>query len=153
MPVQARPPPPAMLLQRCTQLVSLRAFRPLVGAWDCAFALHTLPRSDQDNFGQAESAAAQLQAGGGTAADELPWAGVGDPDSLEAAAAAAAERQQWGGMEAEAAVPVEQQRLLQAGVLGVPNAGKSTLVNALVGMKVRCAAGRCGQWVFGLVGE
>ncbi|KAI3438239.1 hypothetical protein D9Q98_000676 [Chlorella vulgaris] len=33
-------------------------------------------------------------------------------------------------------VPVDQQRLLQAGVLGVPNAGKSTLVNGLVGRKV-----------------
>lgn len=33
-------------------------------------------------------------------------------------------------------VPIDQQRLLQVGILGVPNAGKSTLTNALVGSKV-----------------
>ena len=34
------------------------------------------------------------------------------------------------------AVPVSEQRLLQAGIVGVPNSGKSTLTNALVGHKV-----------------
>lgn len=38
--------------------------------------------------------------------------------------------------------PVEDQKLLQVAVVGVPNAGKSSLVNALVGSKVSedCAA-------------
>lgn len=35
------------------------------------------------------------------------------------------------------AVPESEQKLLQVGVVGVPNAGKSTLTNALVGTKVR----------------
>lgn len=38
------------------------------------------------------------------------------------------------------AVPVSEQRLLQAGIVGVPNSGKSTLTNALVGHKVRSTA-------------
>lgn len=34
-------------------------------------------------------------------------------------------------------IPADQQRLVRAAVLGVPNAGKSTLVNQLVGKKVK----------------
>ena len=39
--------------------------------------------------------------------------------------------------EKEESVPLSEQRLLQAGIVGVPNSGKSTLTNALVGQKAR----------------
>lgn len=37
------------------------------------------------------------------------------------------------------AVPLSEQKLLQVAVVGVPNAGKSSMVNALTGSKVRTA--------------
>jgi len=50
-----------------------------------------------------------------------------------------------GDAERPEAVPVSEQRLLQAGIVGVPNSGKSTLTNALVGHKVRSTAFALGK--------
>lgn len=45
-------------------------------------------------------------------------------------------------------MPVEQQKLLQVAVVGVPNAGKSSMVNALVGSKVRALQNEAGPIVY-----
>eukprot|EP00891_Asterochloris_glomerata_P003404 jgi/Astpho2/3404/e_gw1.00054.126.1_t len=39
-------------------------------------------------------------------------------------------------------VPIEDQELLQVGIVGAPNAGKSTLTNALVGVKVTATSNK-----------
>lgn len=110
-----------MLFQRCTTLVSLRAFRPLLSAWGLPAGVRPLS-SDVD----AEAGIAALLAAAEAEAQQLAAVGVPGSGNPE---------QQW----AEGDVPADQQRLLQAGVVGVPNAGKSTLVNALVGTKVGCS--------------
>lgn len=74
----------------------------------------------------AEAGIAALLAAAEAEAQQLAAVGVPGSGNPE---------QQW----AEGDVPADQQRLLQAGVVGVPNAGKSTLVNALVGTKVGCS--------------
>ena len=93
---------------------------------------------------------------GGLTAEEAAWlkelqrdaaAVTADDGSYDPAAFAAL-----GLPPPDAAVPAEAQRLLQAGVVGAPNAGKSTLVNQLVQAKVRAGwvgGGGGGGWVGG----
>lgn len=117
----------------------LRSLAPLTGGW-AALPPSTRPHStssdsessdeelgaDQRAFlDELHAAAAALEDGSaGVQPDLVELLGVPPPDARDTD------------------VPPEQQRLLQAGVVGAPNAGKSTLVNQLCGAKVgRCTAG------------
>lgn len=115
-----------MLLRSCERWGVLQALTPLISTWGCraqAAMLHSASDSDTEAdtaevaafFDELSRDAAALESGGPELQRELD-------EMLE-------------GIQGH--VPVDQQRLLQAGVLGVPNAGKSTLVNGLVGRKVR----------------
>lgn len=112
---------------RCAeQLVQLRAFRPLLSAWG-ACRLHSA--SDSDSDGELDPAAAAFFADLRRDSALLASAGGGAELHRHEQLLEAAEGTDEG-------VPVGQQRLLQVGVMGVPNAGKSTLVNVLAGFKV-----------------
>jgi hypothetical protein len=78
-----------------------------------------------------------------TGAPQLWGRGPLQPASASELPANAAEHVGEGSWEAcalqekQESVPLSEQRLLQAGIVGVPNSGKSTLTNALVGQKAR----------------
>lgn len=141
----------SMLLRRLAQA---KALQPLLGsyrgAWQAAghlfsslsdssdderssaaAAAGSSSTSDCEELGPEEAAWLEQLQRDAAAADSLDPADLAQLD--EALGLAAPDRN-------AADVPPEDQKLLQAGVVGAPNAGKSTLVNRLVNAKV------CAWW-------
>eukprot|EP00884_Botryococcus_braunii_P013089 jgi/Botrbrau1/21781/Bobra.0190s0008.1 len=56
------------------------------------------------------------------------------------------------GRKQKASVPLERQRVLTTAILGVPNAGKSTLINALIRSKVAAVSPKTNTTVIPILG-
>jgi hypothetical protein len=115
-----------MLALGTQQQALLRALRPLLASLSTvpsAARLFSSSDSDEDSGDQAAALFADLRSQTALLAD-----GQGGQDLQQ--------RLDHLLGEGDSTVPTERQRLLQVGVVGAPNAGKSTLLNALTAFKV-----------------
>ncbi|GAB4814249.1 hypothetical protein N2152v2_001295 [Parachlorella kessleri] len=119
------------MLHRVQQLISLRDFRPFVQHFSAPLAayLHTLPATEEGPAASTPSKQQGQHLHLGEALDELLGSNV---------------ETGW--------VPEEQQLLVQAAIVGVPNSGKSTLTNALVGQKVSAVSAKTNTTAYSRLG-